>query len=68
MINAPGYTRDMLLLAVQLAHEKDLKTLLASVLQTLLVDVRMQKGPDNEVEAITLIRHVARLHSHELTH
>ncbi|KAH7103160.1 meiosis protein SPO22/ZIP4 like-domain-containing protein [Auriculariales sp. MPI-PUGE-AT-0066] len=61
MISAPGYNRDMLLQAVQLAHERDLKTLLVSVLQALLKDVRSQKGSDNEVEAITLTRCIIRL-------
>ncbi|KZV81777.1 SPO22-domain-containing protein [Exidia glandulosa HHB12029] len=61
MVKAPGYDRQMLLLATQLAHERDLKPLLVAVLEALLADVRAQKGVDNEIEAVTLIRCIIRL-------
>lgn len=56
MVKAPGHDRRMLLLATQLAHERDLKPLLVAVLDALLADVRAQKGVDNEIEGVTLIR------------
>ncbi|EJD55026.1 hypothetical protein AURDEDRAFT_50807, partial [Auricularia subglabra TFB-10046 SS5] len=64
MAKAPGYDRKMLLLATQLAHERDLKPLLVAILEALLTDLRAQTGIDNEVEAVTLIRQAVSLLSH----
>lgn len=64
MVNASDFDRKMLLLATQLANEHDMKKLLLSVLETLLVI--LQKGTSEEQdgcneEIVTLIRCVIRL-------
>ena len=61
MVKSPDFDHRMLLLAVQLAYESDLKTLLLSVLDVLLANVNSQDGGQFEVEALTLIRCMVRL-------
>lgn len=58
MVQCPDFNRDMLLLATQLAHESNMRTLLLAILQALLTTLQSQKGLADEVEAVTLIRWV----------
>ncbi len=61
MVKSPDFDNRMLLLAVQLAYESDLKTLLISILEVLLANVDSHDGGQFEVEALTLIRCMVRL-------
>ncbi|KAH9947352.1 meiosis protein SPO22/ZIP4 like-domain-containing protein [Amylocystis lapponica] len=61
MVAAPDFNRKMLMLATRLANESDMKTLLLSVLEALLVSLRARDGPEIDAEAITLIRCIIRL-------
>ena len=61
MVRATDFDRKMLLLATQLAHDANLKTLLLTVLDSLLGFLQSQGGFDSEVEALTMVRYVPRL-------
>ncbi|KZT35440.1 hypothetical protein SISSUDRAFT_990583, partial [Sistotremastrum suecicum HHB10207 ss-3] len=61
MVKCPDFNRDMLLLATQLAHESNMKSLLLAILQALLKTLQSQNGLADEVEAVTLIRCIIRL-------
>ncbi|KIJ45216.1 hypothetical protein M422DRAFT_67355 [Sphaerobolus stellatus SS14] len=61
MVQAKDFDRKMLLLATQLAHDANLKSLLLTVLESLLTFLRSQDGFDNDVEALTMIRCIIRL-------
>jgi len=56
MVQAKDFDRKMLLLATQLAHDANLKSLLLTVLESLLAYLSSQKGFNNDVEALTMIR------------
>jgi len=56
MVQAKDFDRKMLLLATQLAHDANLKSVLLTVLDSLLTYLRSQKGFNNDVEALTMIR------------
>lgn len=61
MVKSPDFDNKMLLLAVQLAYESDLKALLLAVLESLLANVNSQQGSEFEVEVLTLVRCMVRL-------
>ncbi|KZS90228.1 SPO22-domain-containing protein [Sistotremastrum niveocremeum HHB9708] len=61
MVKCPDFNRDMLLLATQLAHESNMKSLLLAILQALLKTLQAKNGLADEVEAVTLIRCIIRL-------
>ena len=61
MAKCPDFDRNMLLLATQLAHESDMKTLLLSILEELLQTVNMRVSDEFQSEALTLIRCIIRL-------
>ncbi|TDL22344.1 hypothetical protein BD410DRAFT_821261 [Rickenella mellea] len=61
MVKASDFDRKMLLLATQLSHEADMKTLLLACLETLLRTLKLQSAPDTENEAVILIRCIIRL-------
>ncbi|KAF4566535.1 hypothetical protein EYR36_011966 [Pleurotus pulmonarius] len=61
MVKAPDFDRRMLLLATQLSHDMDMKTLLLSVLQSLLRTLKFADGGETAVEAMTLLRCIIRL-------
>ncbi|EIW86072.1 hypothetical protein CONPUDRAFT_45846, partial [Coniophora puteana RWD-64-598 SS2] len=61
MVTAPDFDRKMLLLACQLSHEMDLKTLLLTVLRALLDTLNAQTRLESMAEAMTLIRCIIRL-------
>lgn len=61
MVGAADFDRKMLLLATQLANESEMKTLLLSVLETLLATVQSQPDKEIQVEGLTLIRCIIRL-------
>ncbi|KAI0085689.1 meiosis protein SPO22/ZIP4 like-domain-containing protein [Irpex rosettiformis] len=61
MAGAQDFDKKMLLLATQLANESDMKSLLLSVLETLLKAVQKQPDKDIHVEGLSLIRCVIRL-------
>ncbi|KAJ3483561.1 hypothetical protein NLI96_g6231 [Meripilus lineatus] len=54
MVKSPDFDNKMLLLAVQLAYESDLKTLLLSILEVLLANVDRQQNGEFELEVLTL--------------
>lgn len=60
-MKSPDFDNKMLLLAVQLAYESDLKALLLAVLESLLANVNSQQGSEFEVEVLTLVRCMVRL-------
>lgn len=60
MIQTPDFDRKMLLLATQLAHEKEMRGLLLTVLESLLNSLEPGSEPETDVEAITLVRFVRR--------
>jgi hypothetical protein len=62
MANAPDFDYKMLLLATQLANDTNMKQLLLSVLETLLITI--QKQPDSRythLDSLPLIRCIIRL-------
>lgn len=61
IVKAVDFDKKMLLLATQLAHEADLKTLLLHVLEALLDTVKMQRFAETYVECIILVRCIVRL-------
>lgn len=61
MASAHDFDRKMLLLATQLANESDMKTLLLSVLETLLEATQRLPNQDIYTNGLSLIRCVIRL-------
>jgi hypothetical protein len=61
MVQAPDFDREMLLLATQISHESDMKTLLLAVLEALLDTLKTRDSTDTIGEGITLIRCIIRL-------
>lgn len=61
MVKAPDFDRKMLLLATQLSHEADMKTLLLACLEALLRTLSAHGAVDAETEAVVLIRCIIRL-------
>ncbi|KAJ7160549.1 meiosis protein SPO22/ZIP4 like-domain-containing protein [Mycena crocata] len=63
MVKSVDFDRKMLLLATQISHESEMKTVLLAVLEALLGTLRIEnsKGGETVVEAMTLIRCIIRL-------
>lgn len=61
MVKAPDFDRKMLLLATQISHESEMKTVLLSVLEELLKTLKLENSGETVVEAMTLIRCIIRL-------
>ena len=60
MVKCSDFDRKMLLLATQIAHEGDMKTLLLGVLETLLAEAQKHMS-DAVTESLVLIRCIVRL-------
>ncbi|KAK7461310.1 sporulation-specific protein 22 [Stygiomarasmius scandens] len=61
MIEAPDFSRNMLLLATQISHESEMKIVLLKVLEALLKTLKVTNGGETVVEAMTLLRCIIRL-------
>ncbi|VDB86539.1 unnamed protein product [Peniophora sp. CBMAI 1063] len=61
MVKASDYEGSMLLMAIRLAHESDLKVLLLSVLEEMLRSLKQAESLRAEPEAVALIRCTIRL-------
>ncbi|KAJ7066261.1 meiosis protein SPO22/ZIP4 like-domain-containing protein [Mycena amicta] len=63
MVKAADFDRKMLLLATQISHDSEMKTVLLTVLEALLTTLRLEKNSAGEtaVEAMALIRCMIRL-------
>jgi hypothetical protein len=61
MLKSPDFDRKMLLLATQLSHEKGMKTVLLSVLESLLKTLKFGNSGETAVEAMALLRCIIRL-------
>ena len=61
MVGAPDFDRNMLLLAAQLSHESDMKTVLLSALEAILHTLKVQENAESVGEAITLTRCIIKL-------
>ncbi|KAJ7030194.1 meiosis protein SPO22/ZIP4 like-domain-containing protein [Mycena alexandri] len=61
MVKAADFDRKMLLLATQISHESEMKTVLLSVLEALLKTLKIENNGETVVEAMTLIRCIIRL-------
>ncbi|KAJ6605346.1 meiosis protein SPO22/ZIP4 like-domain-containing protein [Mycena vulgaris] len=61
MVKAADFDRKMLLLATQISHESEMKTVLLSVLEALLKTLKIENSGETVVEAITLLRCIIRL-------
>ncbi|KAJ7088423.1 meiosis protein SPO22/ZIP4 like-domain-containing protein [Mycena belliarum] len=63
MVKASDFDRKMLLLATQISHQSEMKTVLLSVLEALLKTLKVENSGSGEtvVEAMTLIRCIIRL-------
>ncbi|KAJ6559308.1 meiosis protein SPO22/ZIP4 like-domain-containing protein [Mycena sp. CBHHK59/15] len=61
MVKAADFDRKMLLLATQISHESEMKTVLLSVLEALLKTLKVENSGETVVEAMTLIRCIIRL-------
>ncbi|PPQ65610.1 hypothetical protein CVT24_011819, partial [Panaeolus cyanescens] len=61
MLRAPDFDRKMLLLATQISHKSEMKTLLLTVLQSLLKTLRTGSEGEDIVQAMTLIRCIVKL-------
>lgn len=61
MQKAPDFDRKMLLLATQISHQSEMRTLLLSVLEGLLKTLKMGSSGDVVVQAMTLIRCIIKL-------
>ena len=60
-MKASDFDKKMLLLATQMAHEADLKSLLLTILEALLKNVQSQPMAESDAEAVVLIRCIVRL-------
>lgn len=61
MVKAPDFDRKMLLLATQLSHESEMKSLLLAVLEALLKTLKVGNSDETAIEAMSLIRCIIRL-------
>ncbi|KAF7306235.1 hypothetical protein MIND_00414100 [Mycena indigotica] len=63
MVKAVDFDRKMLLLATQISHESEMKTVLITVLEALLKTLKVEKnnGGETVVEAMALVRCIIRL-------
>lgn len=61
MQKAPDFDRKMLMLATQISHQSEMRTLLLSVLEGLLKTLKVGSSGDVVVQAMTLIRCIVKL-------
>lgn len=61
MLKAPDFDRKYLLLATQLAHETEMRTVLLSVLEALLKTLKFGNSGETAVEAVNLLRCIIRM-------
>ncbi|ESK93496.1 hypothetical protein Moror_1688 [Moniliophthora roreri MCA 2997] len=61
MVEATDFDRKMLLLATQLSHESEMKSLLLVALEALLKTLKVSQSGETVLEAMTLLRCVIRL-------
>ena len=61
MLKAADFDRKMLLLATQISHESEMKTVLLSVLEALLKTLKVENSGEPVAEAMTLLRCIIRL-------
>ncbi|KAG7090528.1 hypothetical protein E1B28_009637 [Marasmius oreades] len=61
MVEAPDFDRKMLLLATQLSHELEMKSVLLNTLEALLRTLKASQSGETAVEAMVLLRCIIRL-------
>jgi hypothetical protein len=61
MLKAPGFDRQMLLLATQISHRSEMKGVLLAVLESLLKTLKIGSGGEIIVEGMRLIRCIVKL-------
>ena len=61
IVGSPDFDRRMLLLATNMAHESNMRSLLLTVLEALLTTLKRENGLEADVEAVTLVRCIVRL-------
>ena len=61
MLKAPDFDRQMLLLATQISHRSEMKSVLLAVLESLLKTLKIGSGGEIIVEAMRLIRCIVKL-------
>ncbi|KAF5385597.1 hypothetical protein D9757_006758 [Collybiopsis confluens] len=61
MVNAPDFDRKMLLLAIKMSHESEMKNVLLAVLEALLKTLKISDGGETVAEALALLRCIIRL-------
>lgn len=61
MLKASDFDRNMLLLATQISHQSEMKSVLLLVLEALLKTLKLDSSSETVVEAMTLIRCIIRL-------
>ena len=61
MLKAPDFDRKMLLVATQIAHQSEMKSILFTVLESLLKTLNIGSGGEMIIEAMRLIRCIVKL-------
>jgi len=61
MVKAPDFDPKLLHLVIQLSHERDMKSLLLMVLNTLLKTLTIGERGEVLIDAMTLVRCIIRL-------
>ncbi|PPQ99580.1 hypothetical protein CVT26_008401 [Gymnopilus dilepis] len=61
MLKAPDFDRKMLLLATQISHQSEMKSVLLAVLESLLRTLKIGTSGEVVVEAMTLMRCIVKL-------
>jgi hypothetical protein len=61
MVDAPDFNRKMLLMATQLSHELEMKTVLLAALEGLLKTLKFSIDGETVIEAMTLLRCIIRM-------
>jgi len=61
MLKAPDFDRQMLLLATQISHQSEMKSVLLVVLESLLKTLKIGSGGEIIIEAMRLIRCIVKL-------
>lgn len=61
MVKAPDFDRKMLLLATQISHQSEMKSVLLAVLESLLKTLKIGSNTEVVIEAMTLVRCIIKL-------
>jgi len=61
MMKAPDFDRKMLLLATQISHQSEMKSVLLAVLESLLRTLKIGTNGEMLVEAMSLMRCIVKL-------